>query len=211
MTKRRDLTGMKFGRLTVLEYDSTVNGKAYWKCICDCGKCKITLGTSLVRGDTKSCGCLWAETILKSNTRHSFSRRNGDQHIRNIHRGMLERCCNPKNIQYKNYGGRGIRVCDEWHDLKIFGEWATSNGCEHGLQIDRVNNDGNYEPSNCRFATPEINANNRRTTKMVEINGVTKPLVLWAKESGILPWTIYNRLKAGYAGDILLRKGNLND
>lgn len=104
---------------------------------------------------------------------------------------MKQRCYNPNRKKYKDYGQRGIEICDEWQDAAVFAEWALSNGYRAGLQIDRIDNDGNYEPSNCRFVTPKENSRNRRNTKLLTINGETKSVAEWCENIDISPFTVY--------------------
>lgn len=104
---------------------------------------------------------------------------------------MKSRCENPNRPKYKDYGGRGIKVCEEWHDVGVFAEWAFANGYKPGLQIDRENNNGDYCPSNCRFVTPKENSRNRRNTKRLTVNGITKLVVEWCEQLGISKYTVY--------------------
>lgn len=166
MSKINDLTGKKFGRLKVIEYyGSNKNGRALWLCKCDCGKTKSVLGNSLLCGLTLSCGCYNKEKAQKRRTKHSLSY----SKLYKVWNGMKTRCYNKNFIYYCNYGGRGITICYEWlNDFEIFYKWAISNGYEEGLTIDRINNDGNYEPNNCRWITrAEQNRNQRKTRKRV--------------------------------------------
>jgi hypothetical protein len=134
--------------------------------------------------------------------------KNQAQKLRNVLCGMRYRCCNPKSRDYADYGGRGIKVCDEWLDKenghKNFREWAIQNGWKEGLSIDRIDVNGNYEPSNCRWATPKEQANNRRDNLYVTIKGVTKTAKEWAEQVGIKEASFISRLEYGWDEDRLL-------
>jgi hypothetical protein len=119
---------------------------------------------------------------------------------------MMDRCYRRKAHNYPQYGGRGIKVCDEWHSVDAFGEWAEKNGYKVGLTLDRIDTDGDYCPENCRWATRKQQANNRRNTIYVTIDGVTKTLSEWADFSGITFSTIANRYHDGVRGVMLLRQ-----
>jgi hypothetical protein len=168
MAKFIDLTGKRFGRLLVIEraenYIQPNGGMVTrWKCKCDCGKTKIVNTASLKRGKTKSCGCLVAEKCRETMTKHGRT----NSRLYGIWKNMRERCNNPNRERYKDWGGRGIRICDEWNDFKTFYEWGMSNGYDETAPrgkctLDRINNDGNYEPGNCRWANMvEQNRNQR--------------------------------------------------
>ena len=121
------------------------------------------------------------------------------------YRSMMDRCYREKAVNYHLYGGRGIKVCEEWHDIETFGRWAEENGFQRGLTLDRIDVNGDYEPSNCRWATRKQQANNRRNTVYVTIDGVTKTLTEWADFVGIKRSTINNRYCDGVRGVMLLR------
>lgn len=206
MSKMIDLTGGKFGRLTVLcRAENNRYGQAMWLCACDCGKETIVKGNSLRTGGVKSCGCLSAETSLIRNTKHGLSRRNAKlDRIYSIHSNMLQRCENPENKSYKNYGGRGIRVCDEWHDVSAFYNWAMANGYRPDLTIERIDNDGNYEPDNCRWATIKEQQNNRSNNHFLEFNGESHTISEWSEIVGIPRPVIDARLGRGWKTEKVL-------
>jgi hypothetical protein len=128
-----------------------------------------------------------------SNYRHGDSR----SRLYNIHRKMVSRCTNPNSDLYQNYGGRGIAVCNEWLEYGAFKDWATKNGYSDSLTIDRIDNNGNYEPGNCRWATVKTQSNNRRNTRMITLNGETLPFAVWCGRLGLKYKTVSRRLEKG--------------
>lgn len=196
IVKENDLKGMRFGRLTVesraedIVYKNGTHVRA-WNCICDCGNKKKVSGSLLVSGNTKSCGCSRKETHIII---HGLSK----TRLYNEWRGMIYRCKTPK---YERYQGRGIKVCDEWkgHEgLRKFCEWATKNGYKDNLTIDRIDNDGDYEPSNCRWVDAYAQMNNTSWTVKLSVDGETKGISEWARISGINRRTISRRLERGW-------------
>lgn len=175
-----DLTGMKFGRLTVESFAFAKKGNNYWNCVCDCGEIKQVPTGSLTRGHTTSCGCFKKEQANKSNKKRMTT--HGERYTRlySIWADIKKRCLNPNSINYSNYGGRGITICDEWiNDYTSFSTWAKDNGYSEDLEIDRIDVNGNYEPSNCRWVTRKVNSNNKRKNRKITINGATKTLSEW--------------------------------
>lgn len=161
MAKIIDLVGLEFGRLKVVNYSHTKNSKVHWDCVCVCGSKFCTSGTSLKGGHTKSCGCLRSETTSASMSTHRLS----NHPLHEVWKGMKARCRYKNHTSYPYYGGRGITVCDEWvNDFKAFYDWCILNGWKQGLTIGRKNNDGNYEPSNCRIETKKEQARNKSNT-----------------------------------------------
>lgn len=162
----RNEEGNRYGRLVVLEYAGSYKGRgAQWRCICDCGREVIVFSYSLREGKTRSCGCLNRDINIARNTKHGLAKHGKRTHEYRLWEKMRDRCYNTNHKFYKDYGGRGITICDEWNnDASAFVSWLHANGWRHGLQIDRKNNDLGYSPDNCRIVTPRENTNNRRTT-----------------------------------------------
>ena|SRR5690348_8244990 len=165
MTKRLNLAGKRFGRLVVLEYrGSNKYHDSIWLCKCDCGNTVTIRGFTLrlSNGATKSCGCLRRDIQRQAHLRHGHQRRGMETPTHFSWRAMMARCSNPRFHQFKDYGGRGILVCERWKQFENF--LADMGERPHGLTLDRINNDGNYEPENCRWATrKQQNSNTRRS------------------------------------------------
>lgn len=168
-----DLTGQKYNRLTFVRYleKSERKTRGYnWLCQCECGKLIPANASKVKSGHTRSCGCLEKEFIGNVNKKYL----NKDRRLYCVFRSMMNRCNNPKNIRYNSYGGRGIKVCDEWScelGFDSFYNWSYSNGYEKNLTLDRIDVNGNYEPSNCRWITNQKQQNNRRDNIFIECDG----------------------------------------
>ena len=199
MSKVIDLTDKTFGYLTVIERDGSNNdGRAMWLYRCKCGKEKIAMGKDLREGKITSCGCMRG----KLNRTHNKSKTK----LYKVWKSMRKRCNNKNGTGYKNYGGRGIKVCKEWQkDFVIFYKWAIDNGYKENLSIDRINNDGNYEPLNCRWADRITQNNNTRRNHFITIKNETHTINEWARIIGVPRTTIKSRLKYGWTGEKLLQ------
>lgn len=197
MGKFKDLTGQRFGRLTVAERaESTNRRRVKWLCKCDCGNEVIVSGDDLHSGNTKSCKCLRSENSRQIHKTHGLT----NTRLHNIWSRMIDRCCNPQSKFYNSYGGRGISICVEWRNsFQAFYDWAKANGYAETLSIDRIDNDGNYCPENCRWATAKEQSNNRRSNTLVTMNGKTQTVTHWCNELGLKNRDIvYKRLNAGW-------------
>lgn len=182
--------GNKYNRLFIVK---KANKKNNYVAICDCGNVGEYYIYNILSGHTKSCGCLAKEELIKRSKTHGLSR---NEPLYRIWLDMKRRCNNKNRKAYKNYGGRGIKVCDEWaNDFNVFYTWAIENGWKQGLEIDRRNNDGNYTPDNCRIVTILINANNKSTNVFISFKGERLTISEWARRYKISPLALYSRIK----------------
>lgn len=191
MPKLIDLTGQRFGRLTVIGRADTKSKDVKWLCKCDCGNECITKGIYLRTGDTRSCGCLAKEIIIKRNYKH------GKRHTRlyNIWRDIIRRCESTTRYAHEYYHDKGITICEEWrNDFLAFYNWAMNNGYSDDLTIDRIDTDKNYEPNNCRWVTMKVQGNNKSNNIHVSYNGETHTLSEWEDITGIKRSTIRARI-----------------
>lgn len=191
VSKKKELAGQKFGRLLVLyETGERKHHQVVWHCRCDCGNEVNVKGGSLTSGHTTSCGCYNRERVAEAHTTHNMT----DHPTHHVWRAMLQRCENPSDKAYENYGGRGITVCAEWHSAEKFINWALASGWEKGLSIDRIDNNGNYEPNNCHWVTSKENNRNRRNNHLIIFGGRMQFLTDWAEELGINECTLSSRI-----------------
>ena len=199
MPAYRDLTGQTFDRLTAIkDVGRSKEGKSIWQCRCSCGKEIEIIGSYIIRGRTQSCGCLIRDINKQRATTHGYTR--GDKITRTYrsHQDMINRCTNVKNKSYKDYGGRGIKVCFAW--LESFENFLSDMGERpEGMTLDRINVNGNYEPSNCRWATRKQQNRNRTNNHILTFNGQTLCISEWAEKLGFSHSTINQRLKRGWS------------
>lgn len=190
------LEGRKFGRLTVIKYEYSKNYKRYWLCKCECGNEKYISTSKLTTGNTISCGCYQKENIKNGlNYKHGLRK----TRLYRIWVNMKTRCCNTNDNHFKDYGARGIKICDEWlNDFMNFYNWSMENGYKDNLTIDRIDVNGNYEPSNCRWATILEQNRNRRVVKVITFNGKSQTISQWSSELKLGKETIRERIKKGW-------------
>lgn len=195
--KKIDLTGQKIGRLLIIECLGTKDKHVVWRCKCDCGKEVIKTTTYIRRSPCPSCGCYKLE-VRRTHPNHLIHGQSAKHNTTRIYRiwaNMKARCYTPSYTRFENWGGRGISVCDEWkNDFQAFYDWAMSNGYQDNLTIDRIDNDGDYHPNNCRWVSYKTQTRNSRTNRMITFNGETRCLNEWSEIVGIDRHTITVRL-----------------
>ncbi len=176
---KKDITGQKFGKLTALKpVGLNKHNQVLWLCQCECGNTTTVITSNLLKGKTKSCGCFAIETRKFLHKKHGLCH----TRLNAIYRKMKGRCYCKTNPRYSSYGGRGITVCDEWlTDFMNFYNWAIQNGYTDELTIERIDNNGNYEPSNCKWATYKEQGRNTRHCHYVDYKGQKKALSEWCE------------------------------
>lgn len=192
MSKFIDITGQKFNMLTVISRaENAPNGVARWNCVCDCGNKTVVRGANLKNGAVKSCGCLVH--------RESLQKTHGKSHTRLYYTwaGMKARCNNPKSKSYKDYGARGIKVCNEWeHNFQAFYDWAIASGYTDELTIERIDNSIGYSPQNCMWITKSEQSAHRRSCVIIEYDGRQQNLMQWCNELGLNYKRVHDRIYA---------------
>lgn len=180
-----NLTGQRFGKLVVVgEGKPAANRLSTWKCLCDCGRETTVRGDALKRGRSKSCGC--GNGVI-----HGYYYKPWYS----SYKAMMERCYLPTSGNYKRYGGKGVEVCKEWHDINKFACWVETSNYKPGLTLDRIDSNKGYSPENCRWATKKEQSNNRKNTIFYTYKGETKALTDWSEELGINRFTLYSRIE----------------
>ena len=193
MGKIKDLTGQRFGKLVAIKpLDEKQNNKLVWLCKCDCGNETNVIGTKLTSGNTKSCGCLKKKHGM-------FGTR-----LYNVWHSMKERCYVESATSYKNYGERGIKVCDEWQEFIPFMKWAYANGYDENAPrgqctLDRIDYNGDYCPENCRWADWGTQTSNKSSNRYITYNGKTQTIHQWSIDIGLNEQTLTNRINRGWS------------
>ena len=189
-----DITGQRFGRLTVIkEADNRhyARRNSYWECLCDCGNTIVIQGGALRSGHTRSCGCLVKELLAERATTHGMSY----DRLYQTWADMKQRCSNPRCKSYPDYGGRGISYADEWNNFEVFREYALSVGYDDTLTIERIDVNGNYEPGNVKFIPLKEQIRNKRNSIHLTYKGIEKTLGEWAGQFGVNRGTAWFRYK----------------
>lgn len=194
-TSKKVEVGMVFGSLTVTSKTTTSkNGHSRWICLCKCGETSIVKGIHLNSGHTQSCGCRQRSRAAEAQNRHGMC---GTSEYR-IWALMVGRCRDPSSTSYRNYGARGIRVCDRWMDfMNFFADMGHRPSLKHSL--DRIDNDGDYAPENCRWATQKEQMRNTRINRMISFSGITMALVAWCEFLGVPYGLVCSRISRGYS------------
>ena len=205
-----DITGMRSGRLKAIRPTKkrSAKGGVLWECLCDCGNRCYVDAYSIKANKTKSCGCILREkTIQRNKAGAKYPQEERESRLYRIWQGMYIRTTYPSQKSYKDYGGRGIKVCEEWkNDFYVFKEWALNNGYNDNLTIERIDNNQNYCPENCKWIPREEQSRNQRSNIILEYNGETHIAAEWANIMGIKHSTIYKRISKGKPIEEILKE-----
>ena len=200
-SRMKDITGRRYGRLVVIEFEYKYKNQSFWLCQCDCGKLIVTRINALNMGRTTSCGCYKFEKASESakarNFKHGLTSETNVECRELFHtwNNMRQRCSNSNRPDYRWYGGKRVKVCPEWSEnFKSFYDWACENGWESGLTLDRIDPNGDYCPENCRWTTWQVQQNNTTRNHMVEYQGKSQSLADWCRELNLPYRTIRSRL-----------------
>ncbi|WP_195245019.1 hypothetical protein [Clostridium celatum] len=209
--KAIDRIGQVYGKLTItgLIYNEKAK-RNYALCKCECGNEKVVSISNLIKGATTSCGCYRNQRIKETCEKHGMYK----TRLNKEYRGLKQRCYNSKNSRYKYYGGKNIKICDEWlgkDGFINFMNWSLENGYNDELTLDRIDVDSDYSPDNCRWVTMRIQCNNRTTSHFETFNGETKTVAEWADKVGIKASIIYKRLKRGWSIEKALTTPPMNN
>ena len=200
MTRYEDISGERFGRLTVIRFDHiNVRHQSCWLCQCDCGNQIVVQASSLHSGNTASCGCYKKDRARETKTTHGLT----GTRIYRVWQNMQNRCTNEKCEAYHRYGGRDISVCDEWNEFENFRDWANDSGYSVELSLDRIDNDKGYSPENCRWADQRTQSNNRSSNNVVEFHGIRHTVAEWARLFRVPYTTLQSRLRKGNMCDFI--------
>lgn len=196
MTRLKDMTNYEFNGCVVLKRAENKGKNVCWLCRCYCGNNFVVRSTDIRTGNTKSCGCLNKKLAGDRARKHG----NRNSRLYNIWNNMKMRCINPNSISFKNYGGRGIKVCDNWfNSFENFYKWAMNNGYDNTLTLDRIDNDGDYKPSNCKWSDYTHQERNRRNNHILEYNNEKHTIAEWSELTGIPYKTLWKRVKKGWS------------
>lgn len=221
MINSKDITNETFGRLTaVRKIGMSKNHHSLWLCECGCGEHNNVIVDiyDLIKGHTKSCGCLKKEASrnngkkARDKIREKSTKHNGTHtRLYNIWTGMRQRCDNPNATDFSDYGGRGIKCCLEWYDFVNFRDWALSHGYNDNLSLDRIDCNGNYCPCNCKWSTTIEQARNKRNTLYITVANETHTICEWAEITGIEYRTLKYRFQHGWSEDEMFMPVSLNN
>lgn len=187
--------GDRYGRLVIIKESGSIKYYRNFLCKCDCGNEVIVRLTHMRSGNSKSCGCLQSEVRKVSSLKHGSS----TSRLYRTWNRMRQRCTNPRNNNFLRYGARGISVCKEWDDFMAFEKWSHANGYATDLTIDRINNNGNYEPGNCRWTTLAVQMVNKENNVFIEYNGQKKTISMWSRDFGLTQECLGRRLRDGWS------------